>query len=244
MQYKASKQKYLCLVKGIREYFSNVDTLIWDRRNKIKVVTFETEEVVVKSFKVPHIINRIAYTFFRDSKAKKSYDNSLKIAAFVPRAIGYVSFTKYGLLYDSYFLSEAYHYDLTIREPLTQENYKDKELLFDTFARFTHSLHEVGIEHLDYSPGNILIKKKADGYEFKLIDINRMQFRELSTEDRIENFSKLWAKDEDLILIIKFYAHYAKIDETKAITLALDASHKHKAAKNLKKRLKGKKVVD
>ena len=236
--------KYYEFVQQIQNHFSSNSTLIWDRRNKIKVLPFEMQEIVVKSFKIPHLFNRIVYSFFRDAKAKKSYDNSLKISKFVPKAIGYAIFKKYGLIYDSYFLSEVYNYDLTIREPLMNDNYKDKETIFKTFAEFTYRLHEAGIEHLDYSPGNILIKKLVNGYEFKLIDINRMKFRTLSVEDRVESFSKLWARDEDLIVILKAYVSYANIDEARAIKLGLNASHKHKIKKNLKKRLKGKKVVD
>ena len=244
MKYSVTNIKYSDLVQNIRTYFSKHDKLIWDRRNKIKILSFEDEEIVVKSFKIPHMINRVVYTFFRDTKAKKSYDNSMKISDFVPKAIGYASFKKYGLIYDSYFLSEVYHYDLTIREPLTQNDYANKEAIFDAFAYFTYRLHEADIEHLDYSPGNILIKKLQDGYEFKLIDINRMNFRDMSMADRVKNFSKLWAKDEDLTLILKAYAKYAKIDLKSIVEIGLYASHKHKAKKNLKKKFRGKKVVD
>ena len=244
VKYKCTHDKYNDLVQNIRHYFNANRTLIWDRRNKIKVLPFQEEQIVVKSFKIPHLINRIAYSFFRDAKAQKSYENSLKISEFVPKAIAYAAFKKFGLYYDSYFLCEEYVYDLTIREPLIEDDFKDKELILKAFALFTYSLHEKGVHHLDYSPGNILIKKVADGYEFKIIDINRMQFKVLSSQERIENFSKLWATDSDLITIIKAYANYANMDEKKAIQIALDASHVHKKKKNFKKRLKGKKVVD
>jgi len=242
--YTAIDAHYRDFVLNIRIYFNQIETLLWDRRNKIKILPFEDEEIVVKSFKIPHIFNRIVYSFFRASKAKKSYENSLKISAFVPKTIGYITFKKFGLLYDSYFLSENFHYDLTIREPLTQDDYPDKEKIFQAFAYFTYCLHEEGIEHLDYSPGNILIRKENDTYTFKLIDVNRMNFRVLSAKERIRNFSKLWAKEHDLAMIITAYAGYANLNTDEAITIALNASRAHKAKKNFKKRLKGKKVVD
>ena len=243
MKYEVVSQKYMEIVEQIRSYFADTQELIWDKRNKIKILDFNTERITIKSFKIPHMINRIAYTFFRDSKAKKSYLHSLKIADFVPQAIGYATFKKYGLHYDSYFLSAHYAYDFTIREVLTQSDFPDREIIFDAFAAFTYALHEAQAEHLDYSPGNILIKKLSDGYEFKTIDVNRMKFRALSAEERVSNFSKLWADDSDLQLIIHYYAKYAKIDEKIAQNIALKALHAHKAKKNLKKRLKGKKVV-
>lgn len=46
------------------------------------------------------------------------------------------------------------------------------------FAEFTARLHEAGILHLDYSPGNILYDKIGEEYHFSLVDINRMHFGE------------------------------------------------------------------
>ncbi len=234
---KSSDKIYSTLLENIRVYFKDATHCIHKARNEIKVLPFNNKNVVVKSFKIPHIINKIAYTFFRDSKAKKSYINSQKIVDFVPNPIGYIEFSKFGLLHDSYFISEEFKYDFTIREPLLDDNFKDKELIFKQFATFTNELHQKGIEHLDYSPGNILIKYNKDGYIFKIIDINRMKFGYLNYKQRLQNFAKLWAKDDDLKIIIKAYAKDIDIDE--ALKIALLASQKHKDKKNLKKRLKG-----
>ncbi len=244
MKYEVLDKRYRDFVEDIRTYFEDASRSLHKARNEIKVISFLEEDIVVKSFKIPHIINKFAYTFFRDSKAKKSYFNSLKIIDFVPKPIGYIEFFKFGLLYDSYFISEEFKYDFTIREVLLDSEFKDREKLFQSFAEFTYLLHEEGIEHLDYSPGNILIQKRTDGYSFKIIDINRMRFSPLNNEDRLINFAKLWAKDEDLTIIIRAYAKKIDMDENKAIQIALDASQKHKDRKNFKKRLKGKKVVD
>ncbi|MEA1879405.1 MAG: lipopolysaccharide kinase InaA family protein [Campylobacterota bacterium] len=244
MKYKVLSDTYTHLVKNVREYFLEVETNIWDRRNKIKILLFQKEEITIKSFKIPHIVNKVAYTFFRDSKAKKSYENSLKIMDFVPKPIGYTEFFKFGLLDESYFLCEKFNYDFTIREVLIDNHYDDKMNIFQTFADFTYDLHENGIEHLDYSPGNILIRKLDNTYEFKIIDVNRMKFKTFTMQERLENFSKLWASNEDLKIIVAAYAKKIDIEEEKAIDIALTASQKHKDKKNLKKRLKGKKVVD
>ena len=67
--------------------------------DKLKIISFLDKRMMVKFFKVPHIFNRIAYTFFRGSKAKRSYDNSMKILDFVPKPIGYIEYKKFGLLY-------------------------------------------------------------------------------------------------------------------------------------------------
>ena len=244
MKFVIFQEKYANLVKNIQKEFLHASETLYDGRNTLKVLTYLDEEIVVKSFKIPHIINKIAYTFFRDSKAKKSYENSMKIIDFVPRPLGYIEFFRFGLLHDSYFLSENYLYDFTIREVLTDIIYPDKEIILKAFSDFSYNLHEAGIEHLDYSPGNILIKKVEKGYVFKIIDVNRMVFRTLDNYARLENFTKLWANDDDLKTIITHYIKHIDIDVNNAIEIATKASQKHKDTKNFKKRLKGIEVVD
>lgn len=229
---------------NIQEYFKNSDSSIHKARNEIKTISFDNKELVVKSFKIPNLINKVVYTFFRDSKAKKSYENSVKIIDFVPKPIGYIEFKKFGLLNESYYVSEKFDYDFTIREPLLENNFQDKEAIFKAFAAFTMRLHENGIFHLDYSPGNILIKKEDDNYTFKIVDINRMEFRTLSVDERLKNFAKLWAKDDDLKIIIKEYAKLIDEDEHSCIETSLKYSQAHKDRKNMKKRLRGVEVVD
>lgn len=244
MKITTMNQKYLPLCQNIENVFKESKQSIHKARNEIKIVTHQSEVLVIKAFKIPHIINKIAYGFFRSSKAEKSYVNSLKIIDFVPKPIAYIEEKKFGLFHKSYFISEHFAYDFTIRELLTHKDFEHKEEIYQAFANFSTQLHNQGIKHLDYSPGNILIKKEKNEYVFKIIDINRMQFKKLLTAERLENFSKLWASDEDLTIIVKEYAKINHINEKEALTIALKASQKHKDKKNFKKRLKGKKVVD
>jgi serine/threonine protein kinase len=244
MQYKTIDKRYSELLCDIKRYFDKSDTVIWDRRNKIKIVDFSNERMVIKSFGRPHLINRIAYTFLRGSKAKRSYENSLKIEMFVPKPIGYSDYRRLGLIGESYFVSLHYPYDFTIREVITQKDFADRVAIFESFANFTYHLHEAGAEHLDYSPGNILIRRDKNGYAFKVIDINRMRFGSLTPRQRLENFAKLWASEEDLAVIARAYAVRLGIDPATAIEWATKASKKHKRKINMKKRIKGKKVVD
>lgn len=244
MKYKTIEDQYAPLLSDIQSFFKEAEKQIWDKRNKIKIFIFAKTEVAAKSFKVPHLFNRFVYTFFRAPKAEKSYENSLKIIDFVPKPLGYATFNKNGLLHESYFLSENYAYDFTIREPLTQDDFENKKDIFKAFAYFTYTLHNKDAQHLDYSPGNILIQKHHNEYSFKVIDVNRMRFKKLSPRERVENFSKLWASDEDLILIVTAYAICANIEVSKALSWALKASHVHKRKKNFKKRLRGQDIVN
>jgi len=237
MKYKIADNNYSEFIQNIRTYFNDSEDCLYTGRNKLKVLVHKGEKIVVKSFKIPHFINKIAYTFLRESKAERSYNNSMRILEFVPKPIGYAEFLKRGLIHESYFLCEKYRYDFTIREPLGEKAFPYKEHILEQFAHFAYALHNKGVEHLDFSPGNILIKEIApQKYEFKIIDVNRMTFRTLTKEERLQNFSKLWAEDEDLITIVKAYAPLIEMDEADAVVVALEASNRHKQKKLFKKR--------
>ena len=226
---------------NIKSYFTTTKSNIHKARNELKVIPYNNIQTVVKSFKVPNIINKIAYTFFRGSKAKKSYENSLKLKGFTPTPIGYIEFFKNGLLDESYFISEKFDYDFTIREPLLDLSFEQRTEILQAFAYFSFELHNQGIFHEDYSPGNILIKKDNDNYIFQVVDINRMRFSTLSSDERAKNFSKLWASDEALTIIATEYAKIANFDDS-FIQKTLHYSLQNKKIKNFKKRLKGKEI--
>nr|MCR4941365.1 hypothetical protein [Campylobacter sp.] len=199
---------------------------------------YNNEKFAVKSFKIPNIFSKILYYFGKRSKAKKSYEHAIKIGGFTPKPIGYIEFYKGIFLHESFYVSENFDYDFSIREPLLDPNFADRENILKLFVEFSFSLHENEILHLDYSPGNILIKKNQEKYEFKIIDINRMKFKSLNLNERLKNFSMLWANDEDMKFIAIEYARLSGADESECITKAVKFSHELKARKNFKKFLK------
>ncbi len=226
------------LLLNIRDYFINSKESIHKARNEIKIIDYNKQELVVKSFKIPNLINKIAYTFFRNSKAKKSYMNSLKIIDYVPKPIGFVEFKKFGLIYDSYYVSENFKYDFTIRELLFDDTFRDKQLILQLFAKFTSDLHKKGIYHLDYSPGNILIKKDNDSYIFKIVDVNRMKFINFDLDTRAKNFARIWFNDSDLKYVVSEYVKNSDIDYDTFVVSALKYSQKHKVKTEFKKKMK------
>lgn len=233
---------------NIPKYFNDATTTIHKARNELKIINFNDIDTVVKSFKVPHRINKIIYTYIRESKAKRSYEYSIKIKDFVPKPIGYIEFLEDGFIDESYFISEKFEYDFTIREALKRniQNATEDDYIkiYQDFASFTYQLHEQNIFHDDYSPGNILIKKIDDDYIFKIVDINRMEFNPLNSKKRAKNFEKLWATDEILEVMAKEYITHYKNANSSFVDDVLYFSNKNKKIKNFKKRLKGKPVND
>ena len=229
---------------NIKEIFKNTDGTIHKARNELKIIELNGIKCVVKAFKVPHLVNRIAYTFFRDGKAKKSYVNSRKLSELdvnTPEAIGVIEFFESGLLSTSYFISLYEPYNYTIREVFHHKVDEYKEVL-KRFARFTFEIHQKGVWHIDYSLGNILVTNIDNKYRFSLVDINRMDFKEMSGYEGLGNFSKFWAKDdEDLVLLATEYAKLANLDEKKAIETTIKEAKKLESIVNLKKTMKRKK---
>ncbi|MCI9844932.1 Kdo domain containing protein [Flavobacterium pectinovorum] len=183
----------------IRDAIENYETkgslFVDGKRNKIK--TFDLGEIIlnVKFFRVPNLVNKIVYAFFRPSKARRSYEFAnilVEKEIGTPAPIAYFENFK-GVLLDSYYVCEQIYPDLTFRELTNDFDYPEHEIILRQFTKFTFNLHQNGIEFLDHTPGNTLIKKNPAGsYSFFLVDLNRMKFhKEMSLNQRILNFSKL-----------------------------------------------------
>ncbi len=163
-------------------------------RNVIKIVELQNKKYTIKSFKVPNVFNQIIYRFFRKSKAERSYNYAnklMKLGINTPFPVAYDLYMSLFLFKNSYYVSELIACDLTYRELTTDFTIFDHEEILRAFTRFTYKLHVNGVNFLDHSPGNTLIKRTEGGYEFYLVDLNRMKFGEMNFETRVKNFAKL-----------------------------------------------------
>lgn len=173
-------------------------------RNKIKLFELQGITVNIKAFKVPNAVNKFSYRFFRSSKAERSYNYARELlnrGIGTPRPIAYLEKRSAVAFTESYYISEHLNYDLTYRELVQQPNYPDHEQLLRAFTRFTFKLHEEGVEFLDHSPGNTLIRLNGGDYRFYLVDLNRMNFKKMNFEERMKNFSRLTPK-KDMVRIM------------------------------------------
>jgi hypothetical protein len=198
------------------ENFDSSGTLFGNGdRNKIKLFDIDNKTVNIKSFKVPHLINKIAYKYFRKSKARRSYEYAnalLKVGIGTPAPIAFVESFSFLGLDKSYYASEHLSCDLTYRELVEVPNFPDHNNILRQFTKFTFDLHEKGVEFLDHSPGNTLIKKIAENqYEFFLVDLNRMNFHDaMSFEQRMNNFSRLTPQKEMIATMSNEYSKFYK----------------------------------
>lgn len=179
------------------------------KRNKIKIVTLNNIDYNIKNFKLPNFINQIVYKFFRKSKARRSFEYAEKLLSLqikTPKPIAFFEYTTPLLFKKSYYISEHLAYELTYRELINIPDYPNHEEILRLFTQFTFQLHEKGINFLDHSPGNTLIRKINNGYEFYLVDLNRMEFHEMSFDARMKNFAKLSPKEKMLEVMADEYA--------------------------------------
>ncbi len=231
----------LPFAKNIQEQFKGDSETIHDGRNILRIFDVKNTKVVVKSFKIPNIVNQIVYSFFRDSKAARSYMYSqklLELGIATPHPIAFVEQRNLGLFKQSYYICEHFDFDFEIRAVLKDAAFADRERIFKEFAGFSYKLHEAGVYHVDYSPGNVLIKKEDNHYTFMIVDVNRMEFMKFTDELRMKNLSRFSASAEDTKIIAKFYAEVAGIDVNWAVERLKFYHEKHQEYIKRKKELK------
>lgn len=246
MNYKINTLYQSC-EKILTNYINNFDSLGENYgnqdRNSLKLFQLEGKTINVKSFRVPNIFNQIAYRFLRKSKAHRSFEYAHKLLELkigTPKPIAYYEFVTTFLFKESYYVSEQLDYDITYRELTTNFDYPDYDNILRAFTRFTYYLHEQGVLFLDHSPGNTLIKKEDDMYQFYLVDLNRMQFRELDFKTRIKNFSRLTIHKSMVEVMSDEYAKVSGYDYDKVFNLMWEETEGFQERFYRKKRLKKK----
>lgn len=228
------------------EHFDEIGTPFGNQdRNSLKLFELNNKTLNVKSFRVPNIFNQIAYRFFRKSKAERSFEYANKLKQLdigTPQPIAYFEFTTALLFKKSFYISEQVNCDLTYRELTTDLNYPDYETILRAFTRFTFDLHEKGVHFLDHSPGNTLILKEVNDYKFYLVDLNRMEFKQLDFESRVKNFSKLTTHKSIVEIMSNEYAKCLGESYDKVFDLmwkeTLAFQEKYHRKRRLKKKLK------
>lgn len=240
--YKDSKDKIYFYL----EHFDEKGELLGNpARNVIKVFNYNGGKVNIKSFRIPNAVNKIAYRFFRKSKAQRSFEYAqhlLSLGIGTPAPIAYLEEVSKMAFLKSFYVSCQQECDLTFRELVHQPNFPNHEKILRAFTRFTYGLHEKDVEFLDHSPGNTLIQLNDEDYKFYLVDLNRMNFRKLDFDARMKNFARLTPKKEMLRIMASEYSRlYGKPEEEvyqKMWFYTQDFQEKFHRKKALKRKLK------
>ena len=177
-------------------------------RNTLKIFDLGKKKIVVKSFKAPNILNKIIYTFFRETKAERSYNYAKKLLEFkikTPYPIAFYETKKNFLIHRTFYVCEYINYDFTFSDFIL--NKYEFEKITRLFSEFSYNLHQNNINFLDNTPGNTLIVAKDNSFDFFLVDLNRMKFEKMTFNKRMRNLSKL---TKDLKIIKAISVEYSK----------------------------------
>jgi hypothetical protein len=223
--------------------FKNEGTLIGnEQRNIVKYFDINGLKINFKSFKQPNSINRIVYKYFRKSKARRSFEyaNLLIGKNFnTPQPIAFLENYNFFGLTSSYYICEHLEEIFTLSKVLESPIFNDKEEIIKGYTLLIYQLHENGIEFIDNSSGNILIKKVNSGYRFFLVDLNRMNFHnEMKIPKRLKNFSRLTNSLEIIKIISAEYSLLTGIPVEYCLKTITNTANKQVYKRRLKNKLK------
>lgn len=225
-----SYQALSAFISRLPQRFAEEGRLIYEGRNQLKVFDVEGLLVNVKAFRRPNWINRGVYVWLRPSKAKRSYENSLRLLDLgftVPQPLGYVERFTGGCLDDSYFISLQWPFTSDFRPFRNMDDRTLKPWLpkLEAFGAYIGRLHEAGVLHKDLSIGNVLMNE-AKPSEFCLVDLNRMRFGYVNQTRGCANFGRLRGNSTFFKAVAKGYAQERGFTEASCFQLMWQANVK------------------
>lgn len=193
-------------VHKIPEQNYSKEAVIRDDRNIIWRDTVDGVQMVIKQYKKPTVFNRFMYSFFRKSKARRSYEYAFKLREMgigTAKPIAYIEEKKNGLFHTGYFISKYISHPLlsTVGEYDEETSIK----IMQDFIQFTVNMHEKGVIHYDYNLSNILFYKEGESYKFELIDINRMRFNSYSKRKCMKALKTLTLHLPQFVAVVEQY---------------------------------------
>lgn len=232
-------------VKRIPACFAWQGEVLHSGRNTVKRFPRPDANWVVKHYKRPNPIQRIAYTFFKPSKAERAYRYAQILqekGIDTPDGIAYIELKHHGLLSDSYFVSTECT-DRPIFPELVETPDYDHALA-DELAAFFVEMHRKGVLHGDLNLNNILYRKEAGGkLHFTVIDTNRSRFKDMpSRRECLCNLKRVTHRRDLLDYIVGRYAALRGWNPENCTTFVQEALQRFEKRRQLKRRLLGRKT--
>ena len=222
------KYKHLCeWLERLPEDFEQLGEVIYDKRNQLRVIEAPDGTLVnAKRYCKTHMVNRVVYSLgIRQPKGLRAFTYPTRLlerGIDTPEPIAYIEQRTCGLLGLSYFVS--------VQSPLKHTLYEfgnAKEGTYEEIAkalgRFTATMHDREVLHLDYSPGNILWDKDDEGYHFAVVDINRMRFGTVGIQQGCATLCRMWGPKRFTELMVRSYARARGFDEEEALSITMKA---------------------
>lgn len=236
-------QSHSAFIARLPQQFEAGGEVIYAKRNVIKQFEVGGETWIAKRYKVPNLIQRMAYTFWRKSKAERAYlfaGRLRSIGIDTPEGIAYVECKRRGLFAESYFLCTACHhpplFDVLVGEPQFDPQ------LATALAAFFVEMHGKGFLHGDPNLDNILYHRDCEGrFRFTVIDTNRSTFKSAPTRaECLDNLKRITHRRDLLQDVVCEYARLRGWDTEECVHQVLQALHRFERRRRLKHRLLGK----
>lgn len=232
-------RRYHDFIRSLPKTFDCSGTLLYRERNTVKSFVTDGTTLVVKRYKRPNIVQRVAYTFFKKSKAERAYIFARMLrdrGISTPREAAYIEMRDGIMMSDSYFVSESC--TLPALSTLLRRPDFDRSVA-GSLAEFLVRLHERGVLHGDLNLTNILYDMQPDGRcTFTLIDTNRSKFRQPSHSDCIENLTRLTHDEALMTFVIGRYAAIRGWDSNSTVSEVARCLHRFERRRELKRKLK------
>lgn len=233
--------KFNQFIHNLPSLFDKQGKTLYQERNTIKLFEIDGLSFVVKRFKRPLLVQRIAYSFFRPTKVSRAYQHAhlLRLRGFeTPQEMASVEVWKNGLFQDGYLATEVIT-DNPIAHLLAREDETFSEKLAEQFAYFVADLHLKGILHEDLNSTNVLYREQNGKVIFSLIDINRMTFypegKVPSQKDCLNNLNRFTGNYSLFEFVTRAYARKRGWNEDEIAKEALNMKETHDVRRIKKK---------
>lgn len=224
------------LIKSLTGSLPDSTETIYNKRNRVVSVKHPSGTIIIKCFKRPNIFSRIAYTFFRPGKARRAYDNSLRMMKAGYNAaepVGCIELSTGGLLDRAYYAAlpaEGRQLKQTVLDcdPAAPE-------LLRAYGRMLAEMHSRGISHGDPNISNVF--HTPDG-KFTFIDTNRARFtnKPLRHSEILNELKRLSDNREALRHILQ---GYSPAESDRMYTEVTHAINRMERRRRLRHRLTG-----
>lgn len=220
--------------------FDREGDLLYRGRNTVKRFAVGGQIVIVKRYKTPNLIQRIAYTFWRKSKAMRAYLYAGRLKNMgikTPTGIACVELSS-GLLFNTgFFVSEECTYGSVASVMNDSSSVADMSV---RLGRFIADMHRRGFLHGDLNLSNILYRRMPDdSVEFVVIDTNRSKFVDKpSRKTCLDNMKRVSHHRDLLEKIVRAYAAERQWDEQECVDEVMKALSDFERMKRLRRMFK------
>lgn len=200
--------------ENIRHYFKNTGYFIKQKRNQIKIIEINNTRLCIKRFGRPTLANILIYSFFRKSKAERSYlcaQRFTNMGIHTPAPVAYIEeYNRFRIMTTCYYVSLYEEAMFTMNDVLNTPVPNKKEIIKQFVAFVIDKLHNQGVYHRDFNGGNTMVSIDDKGkYRFSLVDLNRVQFNKIMHRKKaLRHLKKLSSNPKALTRIAKYYARF------------------------------------